>query len=106
MDLTTIGTVIGLMLGLVSLGGLLVKLGSDKEKNAQTKRDVDGIGRKITAYIKDAEERFDKVEADNVTAAIALTRLESHLASVDKKTDENGIKLDQLIAMHIQERRE
>jgi peptidoglycan hydrolase CwlO-like protein len=104
MDLTTIGAIIGLLLGLVSLGGLLVKLGSDKEKNAQTKRDVDGIGRKVTAHIEDADERFERLEAENQHAAIQLTKLEAQLNHVAKKADENGGKLDQLIAMHMQER--
>jgi hypothetical protein len=92
--LGTVGTIIGILLGLSALGAILVGVGKRRAEHTEDRKDIDGIGRKVEHIRKDLQGQIDKT-GDEV---VALGREVSEIKATVKATDS---KVDQLLTLQL-----
>jgi septal ring factor EnvC (AmiA/AmiB activator) len=77
-------TIVSIVLGLGAIGAWLLTAGKRMAQNEQTKKDVDGIGRKVEAIRRELKEdvhaiKMEQKELDNKVDEIAKMTVENNV---------------------------
>jgi len=98
-SLATIGSMVSIIIGVGALLAWAVTYGRTMEKNAQTTKDVDGIGRKVEAVRKDLQAQIDVTKNEHDALAREVSEIKS-------TTTSTLVLVEKLVSMHMQDRSE
>lgn len=97
MDLIgNIAAIVGLVLALGAIGAWLLTAGRTMQRNEETSKDVDGIGRKVENVRKDLQAQINENKGEHDT----LAREVSEIKATTKSTH---ILVEKLVDMHMQQ---
>jgi SMC interacting uncharacterized protein involved in chromosome segregation len=95
-SITTIYSIAGIVLSLGAIGAWLLTAGRNMQRNEETAKDVDGLGRKVEKVRQDLQAQINT----NKTEHDELAREVSEIKATTKSTH---TLVEKLVAMHMQQ---
>ena len=92
-----LGQLLGIVLGLAAVGAWLLTAGRTMQRNEETAKDVDAIGRKVEHVRKDLQAQIN----ENKTEHDSLAR---EVSEIKATTSNTHLLVEQLVRMHMGEK--